>query len=308
MLTLSQCRLINELVGHGSLNRAATVMGSSTPAMSRKLAAIEQAAGAPLFHRTGRGLALSEFGERILPNVQRLLDEAAELEAALDDSGSVRGTVRIGLLPQGFDEMLTRLLRLVEARHPGIRLLISDGSSGALEEALNAGRLDLAFIVRVNPSSGENLRLLGQNLIEIYIPENFQFDGGETLSLRDIAHLPLIVPQAPNSLRTALQKASADLGLRLNIRYEINSFGFQMQLLHKGFGCYVGARGTVQQRNLEGDLRIKAATIVDPSLAVGIALAHSSHHPLTRASHKVMDLAMRIARELRGSSVWRTNH
>ncbi|MEQ6332680.1 LysR substrate-binding domain-containing protein [Sphingobium sp. MK2] len=306
MLTLSQCRILSELALHGSLNRAAAVLQSSPPVLSRKLAAIEKAVGSPLFQRTGRGLELSDLGERMLPQVERILHEAAQLEWVLGDVASVRGVVRIGLLPAGFNLMLSRLLRDVQSQHPGIQLLISDGSSGAMEEALDAGRLDLAFITRVNAKSGENERLLTQNAIELYIPEciDVPTTDGE-VAFSDLAQLPLIVPQAPNTLRTALRQASVDRGIKLDLRYEINAFGFQLHLLRQGFGCYIGARGTVPQYGEDGDFAIRAARIVDPCFSGSIVLAHSKHHPLTRAARTVMEHALRIARDLRGLGVWK---
>jgi LysR family transcriptional regulator, nitrogen assimilation regulatory protein len=304
MLTLPQCRIFSELALQGSLSRAAAALNNSSPALSRKLAAIEKQIGGALFYRTGRGLLLTDMGERLLPYIERLLHEATQLEAALDDAADVHGTVRIGLLPAGFDKMLSRLLREVEAKHPGIRLLISDGSSGALEEALDAGRLDLAFVTRVNAPSGESERLLTQNKVDVYIPENFDLQVKEKIALQDLVGVPLIVPMLPNVMRSAIQSAASERGIKLDMRYEINSFGFQMHLLRQGFGCYIGARGIITTVAAPGDLEIRSVRIVDPELIGSIVLVHSSHHPLTRAARTVMDLATRIASELRGSTVW----
>ena len=55
-LTIARC---------GSMTAAAKEMNSSQPAVSRSLAELETLVGQPLFERGGRGLTLTEAGERL---------------------------------------------------------------------------------------------------------------------------------------------------------------------------------------------------------------------------------------------------
>ena len=57
----------------GSLTRAALCLDSNQSLLSRQLNALERDCRARLFNRTGRGVELSEVGERILGQVKALL-------------------------------------------------------------------------------------------------------------------------------------------------------------------------------------------------------------------------------------------
>src|SRR6476619_2974205 len=84
----------------GSLTRASLFLDSNQSLLSRQLNALERECGARLFNRTGRGVALSDVGQRIFPQVRALLADAERLEA--DIRGEARepaGRVTLGSLP-----------------------------------------------------------------------------------------------------------------------------------------------------------------------------------------------------------------
>jgi LysR family nitrogen assimilation transcriptional regulator len=67
IMDLAGLRLFVQVAEAGSLSRAATGLETTQPAISRRIAAFEQAWGGRLFHRTGRGVMLTDLGERVLP-------------------------------------------------------------------------------------------------------------------------------------------------------------------------------------------------------------------------------------------------
>ena len=54
----------------GSLSKVAVAYGTSQPHISRRIGELEQACGGRLFERTGRGVVLTELGQRIAPKVR----------------------------------------------------------------------------------------------------------------------------------------------------------------------------------------------------------------------------------------------
>ncbi|WP_293813646.1 LysR family transcriptional regulator [uncultured Aquitalea sp.] len=96
MSDLSDLAFFARLVQCGSLSAAARTLGVTPPAISRRLAALEQRLGVRLLHRTTRTLALTEEGERYLGRGQRILDDLAELENDVS-GGSLapRGLLRV---------------------------------------------------------------------------------------------------------------------------------------------------------------------------------------------------------------------
>ncbi len=99
------------------LPRAAALLGTSPPALSRTLKLLEKAVGAPLFHRTGTRLVLNDQGRRLLAHVReamRIVDEGLGNEGRL---------VRVSL-PEGLARALLDI--------PYERAIIEGDAAGAL--------------------------------------------------------------------------------------------------------------------------------------------------------------------------------
>ena len=78
-LDLSRLLLFAKVAELGSLTRAAVAMDTLQSAVSRRIAALERDCGGRLFHRTGRGVTLTDLGRRVLPAVTTLLADAERL-------------------------------------------------------------------------------------------------------------------------------------------------------------------------------------------------------------------------------------
>lgn len=84
------------LARKGSLAATAQELGLSAPAVSRRLAALEQRLGVPLLHRTTRRQSLTPEGERYLLESERILQDIDQLERSLRSSRDLpRGLLRI---------------------------------------------------------------------------------------------------------------------------------------------------------------------------------------------------------------------
>jgi DNA-binding transcriptional LysR family regulator len=105
----------------GSFARAADRLGRSQSAVSTQLRKLEEQIGLPLVQKSGRGLALTTAGERLLSYAKRLLelnDEAVDTIRGSD----LEGWVRLGL-PQDFaDTFLPAVLGRFSRAHPRVRV------------------------------------------------------------------------------------------------------------------------------------------------------------------------------------------
>src|SRR5215211_9520331 len=63
----------------GSLSKVALAYGTSQPHISRRIGELEQECGGRLFQRTGRGVVLTELGERVAPRVRAWLVSTDQL-------------------------------------------------------------------------------------------------------------------------------------------------------------------------------------------------------------------------------------
>ncbi|TRC74116.1 LysR family transcriptional regulator [Mesorhizobium sp. WSM4307] len=134
-------------VDSGSLARAAISVGRSPSAVTTQMQRLEEIVGEPLLAPQGRGRGLTPAGEDLVGHARRIL--AAHREAWLALKGArAAGRVAIGTTQDFADSGLPDLLRAFATSHPRVRIELRVGRSAELTQALQAGSLDLAIVMR----------------------------------------------------------------------------------------------------------------------------------------------------------------
>jgi LysR family glycine cleavage system transcriptional activator len=80
---LAAVRVFEAAARHGNFTRAAEELGMTQAAVSYQMKLLEERLGAPLFARSGRGIALTDHGRRIAPLVTGAFDAMGEAFAAI---------------------------------------------------------------------------------------------------------------------------------------------------------------------------------------------------------------------------------
>ncbi|RFU48576.1 LysR family transcriptional regulator [Paraburkholderia sp. DHOC27] len=96
MDTVSDLAFFVQLVRHGSLSALARDLGVTPPAVTTRLARMEQRLGVRLLNRTTRRLSVTQEGEMYLASGAQLLAELEELERSVSSRRAVpRGLLRV---------------------------------------------------------------------------------------------------------------------------------------------------------------------------------------------------------------------
>ena len=162
-LDLNLLRVFAVVADSGSVTEAARRLYLTQPAVSAALRRLTVAVGAPLFVRSGRGLALTARGERLRaatrPHLQALIDAA--LAAPTFDPKSSERTIRLGLSDSAELLFLPPLLRFLAREAPRMRVVAVPVQFRTVAAALDAG-LDAAITVADDlPSTIRRTPLLG---------------------------------------------------------------------------------------------------------------------------------------------------
>ncbi len=145
--TLVGLRVVQLVAATGSFTLAAEVLGYTQSAVSRQVASMEAAAGAPIFERRRRGVALTAAGEVLVRRATTILADMAATEqelAGLRDR--LAGRLMVGAFPAAAMALVPRAMAQMRAAHPGLAVLLHEASTPVLLRQLRAKRLDLAVI------------------------------------------------------------------------------------------------------------------------------------------------------------------
>lgn len=133
----------------GSVKAAAEQLSLSSPALSRRIQALERYTGAPLFERRHQAVVLNSDGQRLLERIAPAIDMLSD---ALESAGSSKELMRIRLAAPLLFASQRLMPKLPELRrsHPELHLDITTNSSVArLSEGVDAA---IVLAREVDPS------------------------------------------------------------------------------------------------------------------------------------------------------------
>jgi LysR family nitrogen assimilation transcriptional regulator len=289
----------------GSLTRAALFLDSNQSLLSRHLNALERECNARLFNRTGRGVTLSDFGQRIFPHVKALLADAEQL--ALEIRGEAHepaGRVTIGSLPSITNPIVGRLFNRLRAEHPGIQLKILEGSSGQVEEWLADARVDIAILYRYGHSLPDQEQALAT--VDSYLigAAGDRLTAAPEVPFAALHELPFILPGAPNGLRTSLDALARHERITLLPAIEADSLPLMRSTVAEARLYTVLPIHAVWTEVQEG--KLQAARIVSPTLQRIVSMAMARSKGPAKAVTAVAAAIVSIVEASARSGMWKS--
>ena len=153
-LDLNLLPVLQVLVAHRSVTRAAAALAISQPHLSRALARLRVQCGDPLLVRAVGGMEPTELALRLLDTFEPALVASAALlsERREFTPATVQRTFRLSMNDYEAAVLMPRLLQRVMADAPGVRLAVISQRPGEVAEALQHERVELAVGRFTNPS------------------------------------------------------------------------------------------------------------------------------------------------------------
>jgi LysR family nitrogen assimilation transcriptional regulator len=293
-LDIRQLRTFVEVAANGSYARTSAIASIAQSALSRQISALERGIGGRLFHRTGRGVVLTELGERMLPRARALVaDAAAWQESAKGERAEPHGEVTLGVVPVASRGLIAAIAGELRQCYPGIRLRALEAYSGQVEEWLAAGRVEIAIYNRYRRGRVTNAETLARTEVHLITRRDHPMARRREVSVRELAELPLALPVRPNSLTTLLTGLAAAQHLELDIRFEAGSTPLIRDVMLASGLATISPRDVFSREIAAGELA--AIPIVRPKILQTTWMSVSSHHPPSDAAQIVAQLIRQMA-------------
>lgn len=180
------------LARHRHFGRAAQELHTTQPAISIRLAAMEQEFGCKLMHRSGRDFALTPAGERVLETFRSILGTYDGLKSELADVPSLSSkVVRVGAIDSVSSTWLTPFVESLHETFPTLKIEITVEGTKSLIEDLGKGELDVIFAV--DPAIGDSFRSFSSCVFQmIWAGSPRIIDPDRIYSVDDLAQMPII--------------------------------------------------------------------------------------------------------------------
>lgn len=227
MHQLSPHQFIDVIARAGSIRKAAEALAITSTALNRRVLALEEELGVPIFERLPRGVRLSTAGELLVTHLRNQASDFERLQSQLADlAGERRGHVAIAcsqaLLPFFLPEQIGRYRR----EHPGVTFAVQLRDRAAAEAALVEHAADIALIFEPIRLSEVQILSTVRQKIHAVMAADHPLAGQPELRLRDCAAYPIGLPSAQYGVRHLVDVALQRASVRLRVVLESDNFDF----------------------------------------------------------------------------------
>ena len=234
----------------GSFSLAAEHLHITQPAISKRIAGLEEALGASLFDRIGRRITLTEAGRHLLPRARRILQELNDCRRAIRDlSGQVSGTLSIGISHHIGLHRLPPVLKHFAGQYPEVHLRIEFLDSEIAYEKVRNGALELA-VVTLAPTPQPSLSSITvwPDPLVFVVAGDHPLAGFDTVDLRALGDYPAILPGTSTYTGQMVQELFAGHGIALSKTMETNYLETIKMMVSIGLGWSVLPRTMIDRR------------------------------------------------------------
>lgn len=260
-IKLEQYKVFYTAATCGSFSEAAKHLFITQSAVSQQIRSLESELGVMLFARGRKGAKLTSHGELLFGYVKRAINEFESAENLFARMKSLdEGELRIGS-----GDTITRyfLLDKLESFHntyPGIKIEIYNRVTNETLSMLNAGKIDVAFVsLPIDSNEYNGIRIIECGTLKnIFIAgEKYGHLKGSTLSIEDIASLPLVMLEPKSNTRQATDLYFKTHGIILKPEFELSSYDMLFDFASKNLGIACVTEGFEKELDDKKVFKIK---------------------------------------------------
>ncbi len=247
---------------HGSFSSAAGVLHLTQPAVSKRVAALEQSLDIRLFDRIGRHVTLTEAGLTLLTRAEKILAEVEDTRRAIINlAGEVRGRLSVATSHHIGLHRLPPVLRQFTRQYPEVQLDLCFVDSEAACRTVIQGALELAVVTLPAEESADLVVIPVWNdpLVLVSAPDHPLCKKARP-TLDRLGDYPAILPATGTYTRALIERAFDKSGISLRINLETNYLETIKMMVSIGLGWSLLPR-TMVDRSLCTQ-RIKTLQIV----------------------------------------------
>ncbi|NYH98832.1 LysR family transcriptional regulator [Cupriavidus plantarum] len=294
-----------------SISRAALELGADQSTVSRQIARLEAALDARLFHRSGRGVVLTEAGNTLLTYARQVASTLSEARAAVRAStASGPAQMVIAAQPTIANTAFAAIAAALKQRFPATKVRFVEGLASPILAWLAAGEIDVALLYLPEQQGALKVDVLLEEDLTLVTPTSWSASGshsanhlGATFPARRLGEMPMILPSTGHGVRVLAEQLAARVGTALNMTLECDASNtVAMRLVEDGCGATILPFAAVADRVAQG--RLHSARIVDPVVTRQVALTTARNRPPVPELWEVMQAVRMSVRNIVMSGAW----
>ena len=173
-MEIRDIQFFNELATTKNLTRAAERLGLAQPSLSAWLVKVEDQLGTKLFHRSKKGLELTDSGQRFLEKSNELLVQWQNLfKYVQEGSESQKVVYRFGCHESVALYSFFKFMPILSKNLPQVSLQLKHDLSRRICEDIVSDRLDIGLAINPNRHPDLVIRKIGLDEVKFWQTKNF---------------------------------------------------------------------------------------------------------------------------------------
>ena len=196
-----------DVATYGSISKAAVVNYTSQPAISRSIKTLEEQLNTKLFHRTKKGIELTEKGKELYFYVEQGYNSFLTAERSMLETNTLeKGKLSIGIPSHIATFYLFDAIDAFHKDYPNIEITIINKSTTKLMELLKSHEID--FVIDSEPIKAveKDMTIKHIKRIENVFVANENYDITDINTVKDLENHPLILPIKGTANRNKLEE------------------------------------------------------------------------------------------------------
>ena len=280
-----------------NFRRAAEVVHLSQPALSRRIAKLEDALGVRLFERTTRTVSLTTVGREFARKARSLLGDLEQALLGMEEIGATRGgEITIACVPSAAYYYLPGFIGRFHARYPRIRVRVIDESANVVLGSVIRGEADFGinFIGTQEPEIDFE-KILEEPFVAA-CHRNHPIARQRKVTWAQLGMHDYMTVSKSSGNRLLIDLALAGIAERPRWFYEMRHISTMLGLVEAGLGVAAVPRLALPAA---GHPTIAIVPIVEPKVTRSLGLIRRRGRPLSASAQELHDLLRSGARKAR---------
>ena len=249
---------------HGTFSKAAETLYITQPAVSKRIALLEEQLGSQLFDRIGKKIKLNAAGIALLPIAERILQDVKESQRVIDNlSGRVSGHLSLVTSHHIGLRRLPDVLKQYAEDYPQVRLDLAFMDSENACQRIEKGDYELG-VVTLPLSSSKRLKItpLWNDPLTIAVALDHplvKIANGKAITLNLLAKHCAILPAVGTYTRTVIEEPIVKKHGALDVILETNYLETIRMMVSIGLGWSALPRAMLDESLIE--LKVKGLKI-----------------------------------------------
>lgn len=217
-MDLASLRAFVEVAREGSFSQAAESLFLTQPAISKRIAGLEEELTTRLFDRAGRQILLTEAGRHLLPRAEWIIHELTDIRRELGNlSGEVAGRLAMATSHHIGLHRLPLVLRTYSDHYADVELDIRFMESEKACQAVIQGELELAVVtLPLAPAGPLETEEIWRDPLRPVVAQDHPLAKRPAVTLNDLLAHPAVLPTRGTYTRTILEQRIGQLHGQVN--------------------------------------------------------------------------------------------